>query len=192
LIRIKARSPPTAHLIAKPEARMTDTPDATAELARRGDYVEARMTRLIEHPQALVWAMLVEPAKLAQWVAPGRIEGRVGGAARLDFADSGTVIDSKVSAYEAGRLLEYSWSSGDEPLRPVRWELAPQGEGTTRLTLTLSTPATEDPGRACAGWEAHMEMLEAALEGVPIKFPFERFKAARDAYRPIVAALPPS
>jgi hypothetical protein len=26
-------------------------------------------------------------------------------------------------------------------------------------------------------------MLAAALEGVPIRFPFERFKAARDAYR---------
>jgi hypothetical protein len=26
-------------------------------------------------------------------------------------------------------------------------------------------------------------MLAAALEGVPIKFPFDRFKAARDRYR---------
>jgi hypothetical protein len=85
-------------------------------------------------------------------------------------------------------VLEYSWSSPGEPLRPVRWELTADGEGT-RLTLALRTPQGEDPGRACAGWEAHLEMLEAALEGVPIKFPFERFKAARDAYREKVAAL---
>jgi hypothetical protein len=70
----------------------------------------------------------------------------------------------------------------------VRWELAPDGDGA-RLTLTVTTPLGEDPGRACAGWEAHLEMLEAALEGVPIKFPFERFKAARDAYRTKVADL---
>ena len=162
--------------------------DELATLTRRGDVVEARLTRLIDHEPEAIWRMLTDPAKLPEWLAPGRIEPRVGGAARLDFADSGTVIDSKVSAYEDGERVEYSWSSPGEPERPVRWELTPEGD-ETRLDLTLSVPAGEDPGRACAGWEAHLEMLAAALEGVPIKFPFERFKAARDAYRPKVAAL---
>ena len=159
-----------------------------AQLSREGDYVAARLTRTIDHPPEVVWRALTEPATLAQWLAPGRIELQRGGAARLDFADSGTVIDSQVSAIEPGHVLEYSWSSAGEPLRPVRWELARDGAGT-RLTLVQKTPAGEDPGRACAGWEAHLEMLQAALEGVPIKFPFESFKAARDAYRPRVAAL---
>jgi|SRR5579872_3755347 len=159
-----------------------------AELARDDTYVTATMTRLIEHPPAVIWRALTEPGMLAQWLAPGRIELRQGGAARLDFADSGTVIDSQVSAFEPGRLLEYSWSSPGEPLRPVRWEVHATDEGT-QLTLIQKTPLAEDPGRACAGWEAHLEMLQAALEGVPIKFPFESFKAARDAYRPKVAAL---
>ena len=159
-----------------------------AELTRDGTFVTARMTRTIEHPAELVWQALTQPGMLAQWLAPGRIELRLGGAARLDFADSGTVIDSQVSAFEPGRVLEYSWSSPGEPLRPVRWEIRPGGDGTA-LTLIQRTPVAEDPGRACAGWEAHLEMLLAALEGVPIKFPFESFKAARDAYRPKVAAL---
>jgi hypothetical protein len=30
-------------------------------------------------------------------------------------------------------------------------------------------------------------MLLAAIEGVPIKFPFERFKATREAYKSIIA-----
>jgi len=94
----------------------------------------------------------------------------------------------RVSVFEDGRLVEYSWSSPGEPQRPVRWEVAPEGEGA-RLTLTLTVPAAEDPGRACAGWEAHLEMLQAALEGVPIKFPFESFQAAREAYRIKVAEL---
>jgi uncharacterized protein YndB with AHSA1/START domain len=136
----------------------------------------------------VVWQALTDPAKLPEWLAPGRIELAEGGVARLDFADSGTVIDSRVSAYEAGRLVEYSWSSPGEPARPVRWQVAPEA-GATRLTLTVTVPASEDPGRACAGWEAHLEMLQAALEGVPIKFPFESFKAAREAYRAKVAAL---
>jgi uncharacterized protein YndB with AHSA1/START domain len=162
--------------------------EATAALSKDGGEVVGVMTRVSEHPPAEIWRMLTDPAKLPQWLAPGRIEARVGGAARLDFAESRTVIDSQVTAYDDGRVLEYSWSSPGEPQRPVRWEIAPQGVGA-RLTLTLRTPAGEDPGRACAGWEAHLEMLEAALEGVPIKFPFERFKAARDAYREKVAAL---
>lgn len=162
--------------------------EATAQLSRDGGQVVGVMSRALEHPPATVWRMLTDPAKLPEWLAPGRIEPRVGGAARLDFVDSGTVIDSRVTAYDEGRLLEYSWSSPDEPQRPVRWEIAPDGAGA-RLTLTLKTPQGEDPGRACAGWEAHREMLEAALEGVPIKFPFDRFKAARDAYREKVAAL---
>jgi uncharacterized protein YndB with AHSA1/START domain len=161
-----------------------------AELSHDGDVVVARMTRISSHPPAAVWRMFTAPEMLAQWLAPGRIEPRLGGAVRLDFADSGTVIDSEVSAFEAGRVLEISWSAPGEPLRPVRWEVAASGDGSgSVLTLAVRTPSGEDPGRACAGWEAHLEMLQAALDGAPIRFPFETFKAAREAYRPIVAAL---
>ena len=36
--------------------------------------------------------------------------------------------------------------------------------------------------KACAGFEGHLVMLAAALEGVPIKFPFDLFMQARAAY----------
>ncbi len=153
-----------------------------------GTY-EARLERHLTHDQLTVWAMLTHPEKLVEWLAPGAIELRMGGKARLDFIDSGTVIDSAVSAIEAPRLIEYSWSSSGEPLRPVRFDIAPDTVGT-RLTLTLRIPAGEDIARSCAGWEAHLEMLLAALEGVPIKFPFERFKATRSRYGEMVASLP--
>ncbi len=32
-------------------------------------------------------------------------------------------------------------------------------------------------------------MLAAALEGVPIKFPFERFKTTREQYKTMAASL---
>jgi len=159
-----------------------------AEFSHDGDVVVARMTRISSHPPPAIWRMFTAPELLARWLAPGRIEPRLGGAVRLDFADSGAVIDSEVSAFEAGRVLEISWSAPGEPVRPVRWEVAASGNGSV-LTLAVRTPPGEDPGRACAGWEAHLAMLLAALDGAPIKFPFEIFKAAREAYRPIVAAL---
>src|SRR5690606_30786927 len=106
--------------------------------------------RVYEHDQAALWRMLTEPQALAQWLAPGTIELRSGGAVRIDFADSGTVIDSKVLALDPPRLLEYSWSSGNEPERPLRWELNPVAGGT-QLVLTVRIPASEDASKACAG-----------------------------------------
>jgi uncharacterized protein YndB with AHSA1/START domain len=146
---------------------------------------EARLERFLEHDQSAVWAMLTEPDRMVEWLAPGEIELRKGGAAKLNFADSGIVIDSSVSEFEPPSLLEFSWSSPGEPARPVRWETAPVAGGTN-LTLTLRLPEDEDIARSCAGWEAHLMMLLAAIEGIPIKFPFERFQATREAYKSMI------
>jgi uncharacterized protein YndB with AHSA1/START domain len=133
-----------------------------------------------------LWEMLTKPDKLALWLAPGKIELRKGGSAKLDFADSGIVIDSKVSDIQIPHVVEYSWSGPGEPLRPLRFEtrIVPYG---TRLTLTVSIPAGEDAPRTAAGFEAHLEMLAAALEGVPVKFPFQHFKDMRAAYQAAMA-----
>ncbi len=152
------------------------------EISICADEAEAIFSRTLQHPPGVVWAALTSPDKLAQWLAPGEIQLFLGGHVDLDFGDSGIVIHSQVSAYAPGRLLEYSWSGSGDILRPLRWELSPADVGTY-LSLTLNMPASEDVARSCAGWEAHLEMLAATLEGVSIKFPFEHFKAAREAYR---------
>ncbi|MDR3510723.1 MAG: SRPBCC family protein [Caulobacteraceae bacterium] len=166
---------------------MTQPAYLPANFTRKGDVVEAELSLLLDDHLEDVWAALTEAPKLLQWLAPGEIELRVGGAARLNFPESGIVIDSKVSAVEPRRLLEYSWSGPGEPDRPLRWTLEPVG-AVVRLTLTLTMPASEDAARACAGWVAHLEMLAAALAGIPIKFPFELFKAAREGYRAQIEA----
>lgn len=156
----------------------------TAGRIRRVDSgFEGRIERRLEHPPAAVWKMLTEPQGIAQWLAPGTIELRPGGAVRIDFGDSGTTIDSTVLEIEAPRLLAYSWSSGSEPERPLHWALEADGTEATRLVLTVGVPAGEDAPKACAGFEAHLDMLAAALEGVPIKFPFQRFVDARRSYQ---------
>ena len=68
----------------------------------------------------------------------------------------------------------------------MRWQLDTIDSGT-RLTLVLGLPKDEDVARSCAGWEAHLMMMHAAIEGVPIKFPFERFMAFREAYNKLIA-----
>jgi len=148
------------------------------ELSRRDGYVTAVMERDVDASVEEVWAMLAEEAHRVKWLAPGTIELVQGGRAQLDFKDSHVVVDSEVTACEPPRLLEFSWSGEDEPKRPVRFELARQGDGT-RIRLGVSIPEDEVVARSCAGWEAHLTMFQAALAGVPIKFPFERFQACR-------------
>lgn len=150
-------------------------------LRRVAAMVEGQLGRTLGHDRATVWKMLTESASLAQWLAPGQIEPRAGGAVKIDFADSGTVIDSTVLAWEPERVLSWSWSHGDEAARPLCFALSDVAEGT-RLDLNVQIPAGEDAAKACAGFEGHLEMLAAALEGVSIKFPFDVFLSARKAY----------
>jgi uncharacterized protein YndB with AHSA1/START domain len=166
---------------------MTAQPACTATFSRVDGTMSAAFERCYDHTPGEVWRALTDPALLPQWLAPGEIELRPGGAVKLDFKDSGVAIDSKLSAFTEGRLLQYSWGGPGDPPRPVRWMLEPDGEGC-RLTLRVTVPADEDVGRSAAGWEAHLEMLAATLEGVSIHFPFELFKAARDTYRARLAA----
>lgn len=157
-------------------------PGDLARITRAPDGWRARFDRAFTQSPSDVWTALTDPAWLPQWLAPGAIELHVGGRARLDFVDSGIVIDSAVTLCDPVHLLEYSWSRPDEPVRPLTWTLTALMDGC-RLTLTLGLPEGEDVARSCAGWDAHLDMLAAALEGVPIKFPFETFKAAREAYK---------
>jgi uncharacterized protein YndB with AHSA1/START domain len=159
----------------------------SATFERRDRRTVARFTVTLEHAQETVWGALTVPARLAEWLAPGDIDPRPGGSVRLNFPDSGIVIDSAVSEIAPPLVLQYSWSRAGEPERPLRFELEPAG-AATRLAVSLSVPADEDAGRTAAGWAAHLEMLAAALAGAPIKFPFEVFKAAREDYRARLAA----
>jgi len=161
---------------------VTDTAALHGRIVPKNDRFEIRIERIFPCAPGTIWEALTKPARLAEWLAPGKIELRMGGQVKLDFADSGIVIDSTVTALQIPFVLEYSWSSPGQPQRPLRFEsgIAPGG---TRLVLTVSIPASEDAPRTAAGFEAHLEMLAAALEGVPVKFPFALFKELRSAYQ---------
>lgn len=165
---------------------MTEDAPRPGRVRRTADGFEGRLERLLPHPPDAVWSMLTEPQGVVQWLAPGTIELREGGRVHVDFGDSGVVIDSTVSDLDPPRLIAYSWSGADEPARPLRWELGAEGAGT-RLALTVLLPAGEDIAKACAGFDAHLEMLATALEGVPIRFPFELYLAARRGYQEALA-----
>lgn len=166
---------------------MSDVHTSCQEIRFAEGRAHARFRRDIDHSPETVWAALTEPGRICDWLAPGRIELVPGGAVRLDFGDSGIVIDSTVSDLKPGEVLEYSWSGPGQPQRPLRWTVSPRPGGAT-LELELSEPDDEDIARSCAGFDAHLDMLEAALEGAAIRFPFPQFVAYREAYKGMAAA----
>lgn len=150
--------------------------------------VRGQLQRVYEgHGPGEVWSMLTRADLLPKWLAPGSIELREGGAVKIEFADSGTTIDSTVLELVPQRVLAYSWSRKGEPQRLLRWEVVASGSATT-LTLVVDIPPGEDAAKAYAGFEGHLEMLGAALEGVPMKFPFDLFLRARSEYARQLAA----
>lgn len=164
---------------------MTDNGVSLGRIRQTENSFEGRMTRHFTQDVDTVWRMLTEPQGLAQWLAPGSIDLRKEGRVHIDFGDSGVVIDSTVLEIDPLRLLVYSWSSGDEPERPLHWALTEIDDGV-ELALTVRLPADEDVAKACAGFEAHLEMLAAALEGVPIRFPFDLYLEKRGAYQELL------
>ena len=151
------------------------------EIHRKGNRVIACLERNIDHDIEQVWTMLTDSVRLPQWLAAGYIEQRRGGVVKLDFGLSGSPIDCQVHAIRPPELLAYSWSAGTDPERPIRWELK-QTDGGTRLTLKLDLPDDGNVALSCAGWDAHLEMLLAALEGISIHFPKDRFRRARAGF----------
>jgi len=161
--------------------------DTFGTLINRGNYITAVMERVTEASPEEVWEMLGKEANRVQWLAPGTIELKPGGRAKLDFKDSHVIVDSEVTACSAPAELAFSWSSPEDPERPVHFQITPQDNGS-QVRLTVSIPRDEVVSRSCAGWEAHLTMLQTALAGVPTKFPLQRFQACRQDFdRQLVA-----
>lgn len=153
-----------------------------AQIHRQPGLVEAQFDIRFDHPAEVVWRFLTDPERLPQWLAPGNVGLAHGAPVHLDFGDSGVVVDSVVTAFAPGRLIQYAWSAAGEPSRPLTWRVEPDGEARSSLQLVVQIPEEEDAARSFAGWDAHLEMLAAAVEAVPIRFPFEHFKARRAHY----------
>jgi uncharacterized protein YndB with AHSA1/START domain len=74
---------------------------------------EPRFERSLRHPIERVWTALTDSEQIGTWLAPGKIELRLGGRVSLAFTNSPAVIESTVTALEPPRLLEYHWITED-------------------------------------------------------------------------------
>ena len=88
------------------------------------------------HPPADVWRALTDPESLAKWLLPNDFQPTLGGAFEFRSVDGKQRIACEVLELEPGKRLAFRWDAGeDEPPAVVSWNLQPDGDGGTHLTL---------------------------------------------------------
>ena len=121
-----------------------------------------RLTRYYRASPADVWAALTDPTSLARWL--GAVAGGAllpGSALELPL-NGGDVLRAEVRALETERLLELDWAAPGEEPSVVRFELRPDGDGTT-VALDHRLIDARAGMQAMSRWETHLGRLDAML-----------------------------
>jgi len=158
-----------------------------------------RLERTLNAPIDRVWAYFVEADKRSRWFTAGDDFTANGQAFTIMFGhhritsekpperwaamESGDFpMTGRILAFDPPRLLAFTWGDGDDPVSEVRFEFAPEGEGT-RLTLTHSKI---ESGAAlldfAGGWTAHVQTLADLIDGAPANRFWAHVQAAHQAY----------
>ena len=92
---------------------MSGDTTALGTLSKTRIYLQGRLTRLIALDQPSVWAILTTPERMAQWLAPGSVEQKQGGAVKLNLKTRADVeAAAKAMAHVSDRVLVEAMQSG--------------------------------------------------------------------------------
>jgi len=129
--------------------------DQLGTIQQRSLVIEQHMNASVSD----VWEAIVQPNGLAAWLAPAEVDLRVGGKIVLRFENSDHVMKGEIRELQPPEAIEYSWAGGERG-SVVRFELAPEGDGTL-LTLTHTLLEDGELAGFGAGWHHHLELLAA-------------------------------
>ncbi|MEU1181392.1 SRPBCC family protein [Streptomyces sp. NPDC005820] len=120
-----------------------------------------RLTRTYDHPVARVWRFVTDPDELAHWF-PSRVAMDLRPGGTIHFSGDPRLPEStgRVLAVEALSHLSFAWG-GDE----LRFDLEPEGDRRTRLTLTDVLDTADAAARNAAGWEVCLAALDTRAAG---------------------------
>jgi uncharacterized protein YndB with AHSA1/START domain len=141
-------------------------------LERHDDHQVIRFERRLSHPVERVWRALTDPDEIAAWLALAELDLAEGGDVVLTWQNTDTegntaVARGTVSALDPPRLIEFDTDIHGR----LRWELEPDGRGTTlTFTAEVELPA-EHELEVLAGWHIHLDHLEHVLDGGMIDWP---------------------
>lgn len=120
--------------------------------------------RVLDAAIDIVWALLSTEDGLKKWLAPARVDLRLGGTMDIDFGEGG-VTGGEIIDLVPGVAIEYRWAFTDEPDSIVRFELEVVDSNTTKLRLIHRLVPVDQATDYAAGWHAHLDRLEAAASG---------------------------
>ncbi len=164
------------------------------ELAQVTGGDTLHMTRRLPGPIDRVWAYITDGELRRQWLASGTMKQAQGAHFELVWRndDLSASADERPEGFapeyratceileiDPPRMLRYVWPDTGE----VTFELEAQGPSATLLTVThrrLSGQALVL--NVCAGWHAHIDLLEAVVGGEPPPSLWSTWKALRVRY----------
>jgi uncharacterized protein YndB with AHSA1/START domain len=162
---------------------------AEGTLERDGDGFTVRFERTVAVPPGEAFAALVEPDLVERWLAPCELERVVGGRVHLTFPEGSGASRGVVTEYDEPRALEYTWNEGDgdddASTSLLRFDVDEAPGGAT-LRLTHSQVRADEAAAMGAGWQSHLEALDASLSGAAwtrarIDERYEQLRADYDA-----------
>ncbi len=139
-----------------------------------------------------LWSAIVDPSRLARWIAEVTGDLRVGGRFEATFT-SGWVGSGTVDVCDAPKrlLVTLDPDPDDDSGRPMTLEALLTTDGDkTRLVVEDSGFSREElPGHG-AGWQAHFEDLTSYLAGRASAGWQARWRALSPAYEALAAEHP--
>lgn len=132
-------------------------------IERHGDELDVRFVRHYPRPVETVWSALTDPQRLADWMGTATVEPFVGG--RFDLmTDSIHGSTGTVRVWNSPHVLEFTWSNTHSKNAVIRYELAPEGDGT-RLVLRHSGMPYLTSALMLPGWHDFLERLGIMVTG---------------------------
>lgn len=168
---------------------MTDAEETKpGTVAVDGEYATIRFERRYRHPVDVVWRALTEPEHLARWyMTKARLDPRPGGSIDYVSGISQFHVTGKILTWDPPRVFEHEWNVEPREFLPkgersvLRWELAPDGDGTI-LRLTHRHLTAQTATGFVSGTHAFLERLEEELDGKPLRNWVQRVEELRAVY----------
>lgn len=139
-----------------------------------GNTATLLFERRLRHPVEDVWEALTSPDHLARWyMTKAIIDGRPGGA--LEFWSGGAEVHvtGRILTWDPPRVFEHERNIEPRKEIPhgehsvIRWDLAPDGDGTI-LRLTHRRLTREIAVGIAPATHALLDRLENELDGEPL------------------------
>jgi uncharacterized protein YndB with AHSA1/START domain len=158
------------------------------EVEYDGDYATLTFSRWVGHPPKDVWSAITDPKQLQGWyMTRALITNGRGGSIDFISGPSHFHATGRILRWDPPNLFEHEWRVDPRPELPsgeesvVRWELAPDRDGT-RITLTHQRLTRRTATGFAPGVHAFLDRLAAQLDGEPIPDWTGRVEAVRKYY----------